>query len=355
MDERVEQSAEPVANPSPDQVPQAILEGSKEDDGAEGSEKADLDKDLHDRFEGINLCGEEEAELDFLEEIEDLMRNAWEAAQDVTFKTKASNMFLAQFHCLGDWNRVMEGGPWIFRGVALVFSEYDGFSNVEDYKLDRIPVWARIQGVPEGLMKKKVLAEKVAKKVGEPPVTVIVTEGRLNPSRYLWVRVFLDLSKPLVRFVPITLRESKKYPVQYERLPDFCNFCGMMGHVVTECVDGIHEDDKCEWGDFLRVIFEPNLPPGPGRTGGNRGGFAGRGRGRMRYPGEANEAEFVDMEVEVDGDPPGNRVTRKRIIRSDGTVNTRDGVPPMLPRQGRVADQVNLLEYGKEAIEMRDR
>jgi hypothetical protein len=43
------------------------------------------------------------------------------------------------------------------------------------------------------------------------------------------------------------------------------------------------------------------------------------------------------MEVEVDGDPPGNRGTRKRIIRSDGTVNTRAGVPPMLPRQGRVA------------------
>jgi hypothetical protein len=88
------------------------------------------------------------------------MRNAWAAAQDVTFKTKAANLFLAQFHCLGDWNRVMEGGPWIFREAALVLAEYDGFSNVEDYKLDRIPLWARIQGVPEGLMKKKVLAEK---------------------------------------------------------------------------------------------------------------------------------------------------------------------------------------------------
>jgi hypothetical protein len=103
----------------------------------------------------------------------------------------------------------MEGGPWIFRGAVLVLAEYDGFSNVEDYKLDKIPVWARIQGVPEGLMKKKVLAEKVAKKVGEAPITVIVSEGRLNPSKHLRARVFLDLSKTLVWFVPITLRESK--------------------------------------------------------------------------------------------------------------------------------------------------
>jgi len=40
--------------------------------------------------------------------------------------------------------RVMEGRPWLFRGAAIVMEEYDGFSNVKAYKLDRIPIWARI-------------------------------------------------------------------------------------------------------------------------------------------------------------------------------------------------------------------
>jgi len=35
----------------------------------------------------------------------------------------------------------MEGSPWLFRGAAIVLEEYDGFSNVLDYKLNRIPVW----------------------------------------------------------------------------------------------------------------------------------------------------------------------------------------------------------------------
>jgi hypothetical protein len=48
--------------------------------------------------------------------------------------------------------------------------------------------------------------------------------------------------------VPITIKERKIYPVQYEKLPDFCNFCGLMGHVVTECGDGIHEKDQYQWG-----------------------------------------------------------------------------------------------------------
>jgi hypothetical protein len=104
----------------------------------------------------------------------------------------------------------MDNGPWLFRGAAVVLAEYDGFSNVQDYKLDKVPVWARIQGLPEGLMKKKELVEKVAKKVGEPPLKVIVNEGRINPSQYLRARVHLDLSKPLVRFVPINLKERKK-------------------------------------------------------------------------------------------------------------------------------------------------
>jgi hypothetical protein len=243
-----DQAGTPVAEPS---IP--ATDHEKQDgsigigmDGAGGSGTSEFDKELEDRFEGLNLVGEEEKDLDFSEEIDELigevrwlvilrvhttkpfshaamfkqMRNSWASAQEVTFKAKSENLFLAQFHCLGDWSRV-DGGSWLFRGAALVMVEYDGFTNVEEYKLDKIPVWTRIQGIPEGLMKKKELAEKVAKKVGEPPVVVIVNEGKINPSKYLRARVHLDLNKPLVQFVPITLKERKKYHVQYERLPVF--------------------------------------------------------------------------------------------------------------------------------------
>jgi hypothetical protein len=29
----------------------------------------------------------------------------------------------------------MEEGPWLFGGAALVMAKYDGFTNVEEYKL----------------------------------------------------------------------------------------------------------------------------------------------------------------------------------------------------------------------------
>ena len=70
--------------------------------------------------------------------------------------------------CLGDWNRVMNSGPWLFSNAVVVLEEYDGLTNVEEYKLDRIAVWARIIGISDGLMKKTEIAEKIARKVGIP-------------------------------------------------------------------------------------------------------------------------------------------------------------------------------------------
>lgn len=103
-------------------------------------------------------------------------------------------------------------------------------------------------------MRKRELAEKVAKKVGEI-ITVVVNEGKINSTPYLCAKVWLDLSMPLVRIVPITLKERMKYLVQYENLPNFCFFCGCMGHEVTECGDGVHTKESCQWGDWLRVPF----------------------------------------------------------------------------------------------------
>lgn len=104
------------------------------------------------------------------------------------FKAQDDNHFLAEFMCLGDWNRVMNNGPWLFGNSAVVLEEYDGIPNVHDYKLDGIPVWARIVGLPDGLMKKKEVAEKIAAKVGIPLFNVIVNEGGINPPSGSGVR-----------------------------------------------------------------------------------------------------------------------------------------------------------------------
>lgn len=70
-------------------------------------------------------------------------------------------------------------------GSVVAVEEYVGFGNIYSYKLYKILVGSRIQGILDGLMKKKELAEKVVAKVGECPITVDIQEGRINPLPYL--------------------------------------------------------------------------------------------------------------------------------------------------------------------------
>nr|XP_020181964.1 uncharacterized protein LOC109767640 [Aegilops tauschii subsp. strangulata] len=355
------------------------LEEEEEDGGYVGA-----DEDLEDQFAGMNLHGEETEDLDFSGEVDDLirevrwlgifrvhttrpfghsallnqMRNAWAAAKGVTFNIKGPNLFLVQCHCLGDWKRIMEGGPWLFRKAPVVIQEYDGFSDVSQYKLNKIPVWARIKGLPPGLTAKKALAEKVVAKVGGPPFTVMVNEGVINPNNSLRARVYLDVNEPLVRFVPITLRESKRYPVAYEKLPDFCFRCGLMGHIAEECGDGVHDPRTFEWGDWL--LWAPEQNPGvqPDRDDGGRGATRGRAGGRGERGGRQGRGDRAggrnnagrgdevgeDVNYQTGQGGAGEKNIRKRLVSPDGTMNIRGQPVPNLA--GKVADTVLMLEGG---------
>lgn len=136
----------------------------------------------------------------------------------------------------------MSGGTWLFRREAVVIEECDGLTDVYDYRLDCIPVCARIKGIPDA--QKFALSEKISNKVGVRPIKVFVNEGCLNPTKYLRARVFVKLDTPLVWFVPLTQKEMRRYHVKYKKLQKFCSFCGLIGHEVRKCGDGVHSPES---------------------------------------------------------------------------------------------------------------
>ncbi|KAE8778842.1 retrotransposon unclassified [Hordeum vulgare] len=64
-----------------------------------------------------------------------------------------------EFNCLADWNKAMHQGPWDFNGYALILAEYDGFSNPEKVKLERLETWCQIHKLPDGVLKNKKFLE----------------------------------------------------------------------------------------------------------------------------------------------------------------------------------------------------
>jgi hypothetical protein len=57
------------------------------------------------------------------------MRVAWSPAQDVTFQHIEGNTFTVQCLCLGDWLKVENGGPCLFRQSIVCIEPYDGLVN----------------------------------------------------------------------------------------------------------------------------------------------------------------------------------------------------------------------------------
>ncbi|KAM0922773.1 hypothetical protein ACQ4PT_005948 [Festuca glaucescens] len=146
------------------------------------------------------------------------MRAAWDLAQEVKIRTLGDNLFTMKFSCLGDWDKVTQGGPWTFRGNAVLFAEYDGFTKPSTIKLNQFDIWVQIHDLPDGY---KGMVKAMASKIGEfismePPSVDFA-------GNFFRVRVKLDVRKPLKNVASI-VRGGKRelFIVKYERLPDWC-------------------------------------------------------------------------------------------------------------------------------------
>lgn len=92
------------------------------------------------------------------------MRSTWDLAQPVKIRPLENNLYTFQFACLGDWEGVMQEGPWNFKGKAVILAEYDGFTKPSLIKLDTLEIWMQIHDLPNGFYP---LIDSLTRKVGE--------------------------------------------------------------------------------------------------------------------------------------------------------------------------------------------
>jgi hypothetical protein len=207
------------------------------------------------------------------------MRAAWNLAKEVEFRAIEDNLFSMQFNCLADWERVMFGGPWIFRGSPVLMAEYDGWADTDSVELNEYPAWVHVLDLREK-MRTGSIAKQLSKRAG---TYISIDELSIKGAgEGIRVRVKIDARKPIARVASITLNNKKMYfRFQYEKMPDICGVCGLVGHVLKECGDGVWPEEK--------IIYPPSLiVPGFRRdanwmqSGGRGGRGAARGRGRSQ-------------------------------------------------------------------------
>jgi hypothetical protein len=145
-------------------------------------------------------------------------------------------------------NFVLRGGPWGFKGDAIIIVRYDGLTKLSEVVIESIPLWVRIYDIPVAMMMTPFVFALGAK-IGQ------VLEVGEAVKDFKRVRVELDLGDSLKKMVSIKVRGRgvMEFSVKYENVPHFCFICGRIGHAGRECPDESFEEEGERFGIELRA------------------------------------------------------------------------------------------------------
>jgi hypothetical protein len=166
---------------------------------------------------------------------------------DGTARDLGSNKYLLEFSSDKSLSFAIRGGPWSFRGDAVILVQYDGLTKLSEVTIESIPLWIRIYDIPVSMMTKAFVTV-----LGEVGRVMEVGDAVRDFKR---VRVDFDLSKALMPHVSIKVRGKgvMEFVVKYESVPHFCFLCGHIGHADRECPDEDLYEEGERYGIELRT------------------------------------------------------------------------------------------------------
>ncbi|KAM0835434.1 hypothetical protein ACQ4PT_062926 [Festuca glaucescens] len=164
-------------------------------------------------------------------------KKVWNLRTGVLFAPIKRKWFIITLFSEGDYNFVLNGGPWIHLGNALLVKALDGSARPSTTDLSSIPMWVHMYDVP---WDKQTVAN--GRKWGSKLGRVVTVDADARGSKfkdYLRVRIELPIDKRLQTKLTTGVKDRPEthstYVLRYERVPYFCFWCGFIGHNDTVC------------------------------------------------------------------------------------------------------------------------
>ncbi|PPS09761.1 hypothetical protein GOBAR_AA10888 [Gossypium barbadense] len=201
-----------------------------------------------------------------------VFKSLWYTKEEVDFVALKEGAIIVKFRCLEDRSRILNLMPWLFDKCLFSMVPFVKGKNIASYEFGLSPFWLRVYNIPIELMDRQ-LAVEVGNTIGE--LVAIDWKDRNGAwTEFMRLKVKIDISKPLRRIVKLESRYGGETigVIKYERLPDFCYVCGLIGHTSKNCKDnregaGIN-DSNAQYGSWMRAPFvNPNQERNMRRNG----------------------------------------------------------------------------------------
>lgn len=183
------------------------------------------------------------------------MLSAWAPLWGVSMTKLEENLFLFRFDHKIDLNKVLREGPWRFNQFLVVMTEVIDDSPVNRTLLTSVTLWVQTYGIPV-LRQTEQVARFVGSLLGKAISVDLGPGGNRYP--YLLIRVEVDIRGALPKGTTLVLnRQDVPVKFRYERLFEFCYWCGLLDHVLEDCEEffekGQHVRD-CGYDESLRIV-----------------------------------------------------------------------------------------------------
>ena len=272
-----------------------------------------------------------------IEAIGRTLKPLWKSQNGFEMRDVGNHIILFVFSNVIEADRIIALEPWTYDKNLIILSRYDGLCPIRDVSFHSVNFWVQLHGLPVSR-----LNEKHAYGIGETlgAVSKAFHEGELFGGNFLRVRVGVNVAQPLNRgrIVRLGTDEEAWVSFKYEKMPNFCYWCGMVSHDAKECSIWLASKaslslDRQEYGPWLRAdpfsvgkksfLFVPGSGDDFGGTESGR-----RGRGSV-------------CESEVAGSWPENRSPVPVNTVVDGGAQEPRGSSP---KHGSLSQPVDMVD-----------
>ena len=196
-----------------------------------------------------------------VESVARTFRPLWRSENDVQIKDMGDNIIFFLFEDECDLGRVLEHEPWTYDKHLVVFEKVTANVPISALAFQFTTFWIQIHDLPIQCLNQQT-RDAIGKSLGTP-LLMTDTESEGGKGNYLRVRVRIDITKPLHRIRKVWSEGAVIgcALLKYERLPNFCYWCGLVSHDARDCERWIRSNGSLKksdqnFGEWMRAEID---------------------------------------------------------------------------------------------------